>query len=76
MQCLICRYGQTFEGQTTVTLEREGTTLVSKAVPALICDTCGEVYLEDEIGSKLLAKTQEAARTGVQVEVRNYALAA
>lgn len=75
MKCVIFREGETAKGITTVTLERGDATLVFKSVPALICDNCGEVYLEDEIGTKLLAKTQEAARTGVQVEVRNYALA-
>lgn len=75
MKCVICREGETIKGVTTVTLERGDATLVFKSVPALICDNCGEVYLEDEIGSQLLAKTQEAARTGVQVEVRNYAVA-
>ena len=66
MQCLICRYGQTFEGQTTVTLEREGTTLVSKAVPALICDTCGEVYLEDEVATRLLRQSQKPAEDALR----------
>jgi len=76
MKCVICREGETVKGITTVTLERGEATLVFKSVPALICDNCGEVYLEDEVGSQLLAKTQEAVRSGVQVEVRSYALAA
>jgi YgiT-type zinc finger domain-containing protein len=75
MECMICRQGQPIRGQTTVTLERGDATLVFKSVPALICDNCGEVYVEDEISSQLLAKMQEAAWTGVQVAVRNYALA-
>lgn len=76
MKCVICREGETVQGVTTVTLERGDATLVFKSVPALICDNCGEVYLEDEVASQLLAKTQEAARNGVQVEVRKYAVAA
>ncbi|MBI3959724.1 MAG: YgiT-type zinc finger protein [Chloroflexi bacterium] len=42
----------------TVTLEKGDATRVFESVPALVCDTCGEVYLEDEIGSHLLAKIQ------------------
>ena len=76
MKCVTCGKGKTMRGVTTVTLERDATTVVHKSVPALICDNCGEVYLEDAVGTQLLEKTQEAARTGVQVEVRNYALAA
>lgn len=76
MKCVICREGETVQGVTTVTLERGDATLVFKSVPALICDNCGEVYLEDEVASQLLAKTQEAVRNGVQVEVRQYAVTA
>ncbi len=74
MKCVICHEGETVKGVTTVTLERGDATLVFKSVPALICDNCEEVYLEDEVGTQLLEKTQEAARTGVQMEVRSEGL--
>jgi len=34
MKCIICRNGETKEGTTTVTFDREGITLVVKDVPA------------------------------------------
>ena len=42
MKCVVCKSGETHEGTTTVTLERDGLTLVMKEVPAEICDNCGE----------------------------------
>ncbi|WP_428370743.1 YgiT-type zinc finger protein [Methanoregula sp.] len=35
MKCVICKHGETREGATTVTFDRDGMTLVVKAVPAL-----------------------------------------
>jgi YgiT-type zinc finger domain-containing protein len=60
-------------GVTTVTLERDATTLVFKNVPAQVCQTCGEAYLSAEVTRHLQALTEEAARIGVQVDVRQYA---
>ncbi len=45
MKCPICRQGDTEPGTATVTLNRQHTTLVVKAVPASVCDNCGEDYL-------------------------------
>ena len=75
MKCLICREGETRPGTTAVTLEREQATLVVKGVPARVCDTCGEEYVEEEAVSRLLAAVEEAARAGVQVDVRAYVAA-
>lgn len=72
MQCMICRQGETKVGRTTVTLEREGMTLVIKDVPARICTTCGETYVDEDTGAELLELADEASRSGVQVDVRHY----
>ena len=44
MRCLICRHGETLSGFTTVTLTRDEAVVVFKAVPADICQNCGEYY--------------------------------
>jgi YgiT-type zinc finger domain-containing protein len=76
MKCAICKHGETRPGKTTVTLERGGTTLVIKRVPARICDNCGEAYLDQQITRQLLATADEALRAGVQVDVREFAATA
>lgn len=73
MTCVICKQGETQAGKTTVTLERGNTTLVIKGVPAQICSTCGEVYIDSETSNSLLKEAEEAATSGVEVEVRAFA---
>ncbi|MGH9305717.1 MAG: type II toxin-antitoxin system MqsA family antitoxin [Acidimicrobiales bacterium] len=75
MKCLICRQGDIRPGPATVTLNRDHTTLVVKAVPATVCDNCGEEYLDEEVTVALLDLVDTAARSGVEVEVRDYASA-
>ncbi len=75
MQCLMCKQGETQPGTTTMTLERGATTVVFKNVPAEVCQTCGEAYLDAATTRHLLHIVEEAARVGVQVDVRSYAAA-
>ncbi len=72
MKCVICKVGQTQPGKTTVTLEREGVTLVFKGVPAQVCENCGEAYVNAETSRQLLSAVEEASRAGVQVDVREF----
>lgn len=75
MMCAICRHGQTRDGATTVTLERDGLTLVVKDVPARVCESCGEEYLNEETTARLLRDAEEVAQAGVQVQIRAFATA-
>ncbi len=75
MQCVICKHGQTRPAQVTITLERNGTTLVFKGVPADVCATCAEQYIDEPTTQKLLREAEHAAQTGVEVEIRSYAVA-
>lgn len=72
MKCIICRNGELRPGLMTATLEQDRTTVVTKNVPANICDNCGEGYLTQEITSELLKQVADAAKSGVQVDVRKY----
>ena len=72
MKCMICKNGETVDGFTTITLEKNGATLVFKNVPALVCDNCGEKYLSGKISKELLFKAKEIARSGVEVDIRDY----
>lgn len=72
MKCIICKHGETTLGTTTVTLERGETTLVFKHVPAHICLNCGEAYLDDATTERLLTIAENAMKSGVQLEVRDF----
>ena len=75
MRCIICKHGHIQTGKATVTLERDGLTLVIKGVPAMVCSTCGEEYVDEETTARLLETAEQAAGAGVQVEIREYATA-
>ena len=74
MKCVICKQGETQPGTTTMTLERGTTTVVFKNVPAEVCQTCGEAYLDAKTTRHLLHIVEEAAHAGVLVQVRSYAV--
>ena len=76
MKCMICKHGETVDGFTTVTLEKDGATIVFQNVPALVCDNCGEKYIKGNITSALLIEANKIVRSGVKVDIRNYQLTA
>jgi hypothetical protein len=47
-------------------------TLVVKDVPAQVCDNCGEEYVDADVTARLQKAADDAARSGVEVEVRRY----
>ena len=49
MKCVICKKGETKAGTATVTLDKEGATLVFKGVPARVCANCGEEYIDETL---------------------------
>jgi len=73
VRCVVCKVAETGSGETTVTLERDSTTLVIKGVPAQVCSNCGEAYVNHDVASRLLIEIEEATRQGIAVEVRRYA---
>jgi YgiT-type zinc finger domain-containing protein len=75
MKCVICKKASRKTGTTTVTLERGCLTMVVKCVPALVCPDCGEAYISELVTTELLKDAEERARTGAQVEIRQYVAA-
>lgn len=73
MKCLICKNGETYPGETTVTLEPKGAVVVVRQVPADVCANCGEAYVSEKIARTLGDIAAETVRTGAQVEVRRFA---
>jgi hypothetical protein len=49
--------------------------LVFRKFPAEVCEVCGEEYVEEETTSRLLKAAEEAAESGVQVDIREYVAA-
>ena len=72
MKCVICKQAETKPGVTTVTLERDGLTLVVKRVPAHICPNCGEAYVEENVTAQLMRTAEETAHARAVVDIREY----
>ena len=69
MECVICKNGIITDGKVTVTLEREGTVIVIKDVPAKVCQNCGEYFLSESMTIEVLSKAEMAVQKGVEFEV-------
>jgi len=75
MECLICKHGKTEPGKTTITLQRNGTTILFKDVPAEICTTCNEPYVSESTTQHLLDDANRIVESGAELEIRRYAAA-
>jgi len=73
MKCLICKQGETRPQRATVPLQRNGTTIIFKGVPADVCDNCGEYYLSEEITGRLLERAEQAVENGAEIEIVRFA---
>ncbi len=75
MKCVVCRQGETRPGKTTVVLQRGSATVVINDVPALVCENCGEDYVDEQVAESVLTAAEASARAGVRVEIRDYVAA-
>ena len=73
MMCTICRNGQTRPGSVTVTLQRGDSTVIIKAVPADVCENCGEYYLSESVTKDILERAGHAVERGAEIEILRYA---
>lgn len=69
MKCVICKNGHTENGLVIVTLERNGSIILIKKVPAMVCNNCGDYYLTEEITKAVLKQGKTAMKKGVELEV-------
>ena len=56
MKCTLCKQSDTKPGHVTVTLQRSGTTVILKDVPADVCEYCKEYYLSEKVSAQLLRR--------------------
>ena len=68
---MVCKQGGTREGTAAVPLERDGLILVFKYVPADV----RKEYVDEHNTARLLWAAEGNARTGVQVDIREYVAA-
>ena len=64
MLCLICRQAETVDGLTSVHFERGKMRLLVNNVPARICPSCGEAYVEEQVAVSLLREADDVSAAG------------
>ena len=72
MKCIVCQDGETQEGVTTVTLARKGHMVVIKDVPADICMSCGEDYVDPHVIREIIELIDKMPEKDILVDVRQY----
>lgn len=76
MICSLCAHGATRPGTTTMTVERDGTTLVVRHVPAEICDNCGEEFITGATQLVLEQMLADAIAAHTDVQISHFHQAA
>lgn len=72
MICLICRQAETVDGLTSVTFERGEMKLKVNNVPAHVCPSCGEAYVDENVAVQLLQDADEISKSGINNAIREY----
>jgi len=70
--CVVCENGTLAVSTFTKTREQDGTTLIVKDVPALLCDTCGDVTYTRAIGRRLDALLDAAVAADRPTIVQSF----
>ena len=75
MECVICKAGNMYEGKVMVTLEKNGSIILIKEVPAHICDVCEHYYLDEKTTEEVLKRGSEGLLKGAELEVMKLKVA-
>lgn len=58
MKCVTCKNGTCKKGFATKLFEKNGSLIILKQVPALICDNCGAKYFDGKTSAMMLKKSK------------------
>ena len=70
-RCALCG-GDKQPGTTTFTVDLTSSLVVVRGVPALVCTTCGDAWIEDPVAAKLETIVDDARRKGTEVRVTRW----
>lgn len=72
MSCPICGDESLRPGTTTFAADVDGTLVVVRAVPADVCDVCGESFIDDTVADELQGAVEDGKTAGTESLVRHY----
>jgi len=73
MKCVLCRNGETQNGETLFTISRDRVAVVVKNVRAQICQYFGEAYVDDVTASRIFNQAEELVKSDNEVEILHFA---
>ncbi len=72
MRCIVCKKGFTGPGTTTMSIDKGDTVVVIRDVPAAVCSTCGEEYLDADTIKQVEKLVANAQKAGLNIAVQHY----
>ena len=72
MKCIVCKKGSTEPGTTTVSIDKSATIVVIRGVPAAICSTCGEEYIDADTIKDIEKIVVSAQKAGLNIAVQQF----
>ncbi len=72
MKCIVCKKGSTQQGRTTVSVDKGATIVVIRNVPAEICSTCGEEYIDTDTMKGIEPLVASAQKAGLTIAVQQF----
>lgn len=72
MTCIACKKGCTQPGKVTVTVDKGATIVVIRDVPAHVCSTCGEEYIDADTMRDLEKLVASAQKAGLNIAVQYF----
>lgn len=72
MNCIVCKKGVTQPGKTTVTIDKAQTVVVIRDIPAQVCTTCGEEYIDADTMRDLEKLVATAQKAGLNIAVQKF----
>lgn len=64
MICIVCRQARTQNSRTSIQFERGEFRAVVHQIPARVCPSCGESYIEEGTAAELLNRLQQLMVAG------------
>ncbi|MBN2718862.1 MAG: type II toxin-antitoxin system MqsA family antitoxin [Deltaproteobacteria bacterium] len=72
MKCIVCKNGDTEPGNVTVSVDKHDTVVVIRDVPAQVCATCGEEYIDAQTMKQIEKLVESAQKAGMNFAVQHY----
>ena len=66
---MICKQGNTRADKITIVLERGGFSWKAEGVSALVCEACGESFVDEVVTAQILAQAEESIRADTEKDL-------